>query len=477
MALPESVLQSLPANRWQADAQPYLKEWRGLFSAKADAVACPYSTAEVAALMQACYAAQVAVVPQGGNTGLVGGSVPYSDDVAAQLERPAFDASAYTSVVLLNLSAMNSVRVVDADNFSLSVDAGCVLADVQAAATAVNRYFPLSVASEQQCQIGGNLASNCGGINVLRYGNARDLVLGIEAVTADGQIVNQMTALRKNNMGYSLKDLLIGSEGTLAIITGAVLKLFPRPTEHVTVLLGLDNVEAAVAALAQARETLGDLISGCELMSQQAFEFAIRYGDDCHSPFEAASAWYLLLEFSGFDVALASQITVFVARFDSSNRVIAVDAAERDALWHIRKSIPAAQGQAGASIKHDVSVPVSAIPELLNRGVAAVMALMPGLRPCPFGHLGDGNLHFNLSQPKDMAAEEFLAQWALFNRVIHDLVSELGGSIAAEHGVGQMKTGELQRYGDAGSLEMMFAIKQAFDPRGILNPGKLLVQR
>lgn len=185
----------------------------------------------------------------------------------------------------------------------------------------------------------------------------------------------------------------------------------------------------------------------------------------------------MLLEFSGFDVALASQITVFVARFDSSNRVIAVDAAERDALWHIRKSIPAAQGQAGASIKHDVSVPVSAIPELLNRGVAAVMALMPGLRPCPFGHLGDGNLHFNLSQPKDMAAEEFLAQWALFNRVIHDLVSELGGSIAAEHGVGQMKTGELQRYGDAGSLEMMFAIKQAFDPRGILNPGKLLVQR
>lgn len=275
MALPASVLNSLPAARWQQDMAPYLKEWRGLFNAQADAVARPQSTAEVSALMTACHAERVAVVPQGGNTGLVGGSVPYSAEVAAGLERPPVNVDGYSAVIILSLSAMNQIREIDAANFSLSVDAGCVLADVQAAAAACDRYFPLSVASEGQCQIGGNLASNCGGINVLRYGNTRDLVLGVEAVTADGRVLNQMTALRKNNMGYSLKDLLIGSEGTLAVITGAVLKLFPSPTHNATVLMALPSADAAVEVLAQARAFLGDLISGCELMSRQAFELSL----------------------------------------------------------------------------------------------------------------------------------------------------------------------------------------------------------
>lgn len=477
MALSATVRASLPAERWQTDIAPYLKEWRGLFSAQADAVVCPQSTAEVASLMRACSAERVAVVPQGGNTGLVGGSVPYTEQVSAALARPAPDLSGYAAVIILSLSQMNRIRELDAANFSMAVDAGCVLADIQQAAESVNRYFPLSVASEQQCQIGGNLASNCGGINVLRYGNTRDLVLGVEAVTADGEIIQQMTALRKNNMGYALKDLLIGSEGSLAVITGAVLKLFPRPSQQQTVLLALDNAEQAVAVLAQAREMLGDLVSGCELMSSQAFEFAMQYGANCDSPFNQPSAWYLLLEISGFEASLPAQVQSLVEQLENTmplQAAVATAADERDALWRIRKAIPGAQKQAGASIKHDVSVPVATIPVLLEQGIKAVEELMPGVRPCPFGHLGDGNLHFNLSQPEAMPAAEFLAQWQGFNRVIHDLVIKLGGSIAAEHGVGQMKTGELAHYLDAGSLSAMRAVKTAFDPQNILNPGKVL---
>jgi len=477
MSLPASVINSLPAECWQAEHAPYLAEWRGLFEAQADAVACPQTTEQVAALMRACHEAKVAVVPQGGNTGLVGGSVPYTDVVAAKLERPDFDLSAYSAVIVLNLQAMNRVREVDAANFTISVDAGVLLADVQAAAKAENRYFPLSVASEQQCQIGGNLASNCGGINVLRYGNTRDLTLGLEAVTADGRILNQMTALRKNNMGYSLKDLLIGSEGTLAVITGAVLKLFPRPLHNVTVLLALDSSEDSVEILAQAREMLGDQISGCELMSQMGYDFAMQYGDGCVSPFRKSAPWYLLLEFCGFEASLPGQVEAFVelsaSRFNFKS-ALATKPEQSAALWHIRKSIPAAQSQAGASIKHDVSVPVAKVPELLARGTEAVRALMPDIRPCPFGHLGDGNLHFNLSQPEGMERQAFLAEWQTFNRVIHDLVSELNGSIAAEHGVGQMKIGELNHYADPTALALMGSVKQAFDPHNILNPGKLV---
>lgn len=474
MALPDAVKNALPVARWRTDTAPFLKEWRGLVHAEADAVVCPESTAEVAALLKACYAEDVAVVPQGGNTGLVGGSVPYSQSITAAVARPDVDLSAYQAVIILSLAAMNRLREVDADNFSMAVDAGCVLADVQAAAQAVNRYFPLSVASEGQCQIGGNLASNCGGINVLRYGNTRDLVLGVEAVTAQGDVIQQMTALRKNNMGYSLKDLLIGSEGTLAVITGAVLKLFPQPYEKVTSLIALSNAEEAVGLLAQAREMLGDLISGCELMSQQSMEFALQYGDACRLPFRKPAAWYLLLEFSGFDTRLPEQVKAFLA-LTKANSVMAVKAAEREQLWHLRKSIPAAQSQAGASIKHDVSVPVARVPELLSRGIEAVKLLMPSVRPCPFGHLGDGNLHFNLSQPEEMAADAFLARWRDFNDVLHALVMELNGSIAAEHGVGQLKTGEFNRYGDAAAIQAMRQIKQALDPKGILNPGKVLV--
>ena len=448
-----------------------------MFSAVADAVACPHNTEQVAAFMQACHAANVAVVPQGGNTGLVGGSVPHTQNVAAKLDRPDFDVSGYQGVVVLNLQNLNTVRDVDADNFTMSVDAGVLLADVQATAKSVNRYFPLSVASEHQCQIGGNLASNCGGINVLRYGNTRDLVLGLEAVTADGRILNQMTALRKNNMGYSLTDLLVGSEGTLAVITGAVLKLFPRPLHNVTVLLALQSSEDSVSILAQAREMLGDQISGCELMSQVGYDFAIQYGEGCQSPFRKPAPWYLLLEFRAFEASLPNQVQAFVElisnHFDLKAEV-ALKPEASAALWHIRKSIPAAQSQAGASIKHDVSVPVSKVPELLALGTAAVLELMPSIQPCPFGHLGDGNLHFNLSQPEGMACEEFLSHWQTFNRVIHDVVAELGGSVAAEHGVGQMKVGELKRYADPTALELMASIKQSFDPANILNPGKLL---
>jgi D-lactate dehydrogenase (cytochrome) len=477
MRLPAAVVASVPAERWQQDLTPFLSEWRGLFFAQADGAVCPQSTGEVASLLRACSAERVAVVPQGGNTGLVGGSVPFTAEVSAALERPVFDMSAYAAVIVLSLTAMNRVRSVDPENFSMALDAGCVLADAQAAAEGVNRYFPLSVASERQCQIGGNLASNCGGINVLRYGNTRDLVLGIEAVTAQGEVINQMTSLRKNNMGYSLKDLLVGSEGSLAIITAAVLKLFPRPTEQVTALLALQQPDDAVTVLAQAREQLGDLVSGCELMSAQAFEFAMQYGSDCRSPFSQSSAWYLLLEFSGFESTLPQRVSALMDDLVTKLALqfsLAVEAAEREALWHIRKSIPGAQKHAGASVKHDVSVPVASIPIFLERAMAAVTDLMPEVRPCPFGHLGDGNLHFNLSQPESMSAEAFLAQWQDFNRVVHDLVIELGGSIAAEHGVGQMKTGELQHYLDEGSYAMMTAIKQALDPHNILNPGKVL---
>lgn len=448
-----------------AGMAPFLKEWRGRYrDGSARLVACPASTEEVAAVVRACRAAAAPIVPQSGNTGLVGGAT----------------AHAHGREVILSLQRMQRVREVDAANFTMTVEAGCVLEDVQRAAQAADRYFPLGLASQAQARIGGNLATNAGGINVLHYGSARDLTLGLEVVLADGSVWDGLRSLRKDNSGYDLRDLFIGSEGTLGIITGAVLKLFPRPRQVQTCLLALRDIDAAVGMLARLRTATADRVTSGELMSRRALAFACRHVEGCRDPFAAAHAWYLLVECSsshagqGLGQAVQAEIAAARAAGLVADASMAADAAEAEALWRIRKSIPRAQGFEGGSIKHDVSVPVSAIPEFVRMASEQVEAQVPGVRVCAFGHIGDGNIHFNLSQPPDMATEAFMARWDFCNRIVHDVVAEMRGSFAAEHGIGRLKPGEVARYKSPVEVRLMRAIKHALDPDDLFNPGKVI---
>ena len=446
------------------DLAAYENDWRKRYPGRALAVARPASTEEVAAVMRLCQQHRVAVVPQGGNTGLVGGSTP--DDSGRQL--------------VLSLQRMKRVRDIDAANASLTAEAGCVLAEVQSAAAQVGLLFPLSLAAEGSCTLGGNLATNAGGTQVLRYGNARELCLGLEVVTAAGDIWHGLSGLRKDNTGYDLRDLFIGSEGTLGIITAATMKLYPQPRERLTALAACSTLDEAVALLGLARERAGDALTGFEIMSHAALALVARELPQRAQPLGAA-AWTVLLELSDAESAEHARgvfeglLTSAVERGCVQDAAIAQNLQQARAFWHLRESIPLAQAQAGLNIKHDISLPVSAIPAFVAEMDAALERYMPGIAVINFGHLGDGNLHYNVQAPHGVAPAAFLAAHEpAINALVYDAVQRRGGSISAEHGIGRLKREELGARKDPTALALMRSIKRALDPLDLLNPGRVV---
>ena len=447
-----------------ADMAPYLREHRGLYQGETALIVRPASTAEVAAVVKACAESGTAIVPQGGNTGLVGGQIPFPGDNA----------------ILLNLSRMKRIQTIDLLNDTVTLEAGVTLAALQSAAHDAGRLFPLHLASGGSAQLGGVISTNAGGNAVLRYGMMREMVLGIEAVLPDGQIWNGLRALRKDNTGYDLKQLFIGGEGTLGIITRAVVKLFPAPRSVETAMVAAPNVAQAAALLALLRGATGDQLTGFELLPRIGVEFVLRHIAGARDPFATAHPWYVLIEISsGYEAsATRAMLEAALARaIDTgliSDAVMAENLTQSQALWDLRENLSDVQKLEGASIKHDISVPISAIAEFITRASAAVMKLLPGIRPVPFGHVGDGNVHFNLSQPVGMDSAAYLARWDEFNKIVHDIVTDMGGSISAEHGLGRMKREEITRYKSTVEMELMRTLKRALDPKGIMNPGKLV---
>lgn len=444
-----------------ANIASYVRDWRGNYVGKAALVVRPANTQEVANIVKLCAETGTPIVPQGGNTGMVGGAVP--------------DASG--NAIVLSLTRMNRIRAIDLSNDAMTVEAGCILAAVQEAALRNNRYFPLSLAAEGSCTIGGNLSTNAGGTAVLRYGNARDLVLGIEAVMSDGKIWNGLKALRKDNTGYDLKHLLMGAEGTLGIITAAVLKLFPKPQSACTSLVAVPDPAAAVELLATIKNAMGDRLTGFELMSRVCLDHVIKHFPTTTEPFSARHDWQVLVELTDTlkDARLKDALFVTLepafANGQALDAVIAMSEAQSQALWNIRERIPEAEKLQGRSVKHDISVPISRIAEFIQRGDAELGAKFPNAKVICFGHIGDGNLHYNLSFPGQIASEE---QTRDANNIVYQLVDRLAGSISAEHGLGQMKRDEITRHKSVVELDMMRAIKAALDPNGMMNPGKVL---
>jgi len=443
------------------DTAPYLTDWRGRYTGTALAIVRPGTTAEVAEVVRLCAQAGVAMVPQGGNTGLCGGGIPCGGEVVVSLTR------------------LNRVRAIDVANNTITVEAGCTLVAVQEAAASADRLFPLSLAAEGTATIGGNLATNAGGVQVLRYGNARELTLGLEVVLPDGRIWNGLRGLRKDNTGYDMKHLFIGAEGTLGLITAAVLKLYSRPRCTATAWAGVSKPAAAVALLTRLRERIGGRITAFELVSRPALDLVLRHIPDSRDPLPGQSPWQVLIELSdtmASDLAgaLGDLLADAVAAGEASDAVIAQSEAQTQALWALRENISEAQRIEGISIKHDISLPVSRIAEFIARSDAALAAAFPGVRIVCFGHVGDGNLHYNQSKPAAQDNAAFIGQTAAVNRIVHDLVAELGGSISAEHGLGQLKRQEILRYKSETEMDMMRAVKQALDPRGLMNPGKVL---
>lgn len=447
-----------------ADMEPYVAEWRGRYRGATPLVLRPASTQELSDLMRTCAEAGVPVVPQGGNTGLVGGSIPSADN----------------SEVLISLSRMNKIREMDPLNYTVTVEAGCVLQTLQQAAADVDRLFPLSLGAEGTCQIGGNISANAGGTMTLRYGNTRDLVLGLEVVLPDGQIWNGMRRLRKNNTGYDLKHLFIGAEGTLGFITAAVLKLFPRPKQVETGFLAVRDPDAAIELLASLRSASGDSLSAFELMPRIALDFALKHVAGTIDPLSEPFPWYVLLELSTGTGGDAFRETIEAALGEAMEAGLVQDAtlasseAQAKQLWFIREAIVEAQKYEGGSIKHDISIPVSCVGSFIAQATEAVERTIPGARPVPFGHVGDGNIHFNVNQPVDADTEAYLAQWDKLNEVVHDIVLSMDGSISAEHGIGTFKREELQRVKSPVELDLMHRIKATLDPQGLMNPGKVL---
>ncbi|MGH6973019.1 MAG: FAD-binding oxidoreductase [Stellaceae bacterium] len=445
-----------------ADTEPYFEERRGRYRGAALAVLRPASTEEVAKLVTICAEARLPIYPQGGNTGLSGGAV------------------AAANGVLISLGRMNRVRALDALNFTITAEAGCILAELQRAAEAADRLFPLSLGAEGSCQIGGNLSTNAGGINVLRYGNTRELALGLEVVLPDGRVWNGLRGLRKSNVGYDLKQLFIGAEGTLGIITAATLKLFPRPHEVETALVGLKRVEDVMELFARARAASGDQLTGFELIPRIGIDNVLEFGEGFREPLATKHPWYTLLEISSsrsgahLRQALEALLEAAMGADLIQDGVIAESEAQRRELWRIRAALAEQQDKLGGSIKHDVSVPISKVAEFIVRASKAVSERLPGIRPYPFGHVGDGNIHFNLTQPPGADKAVYLKRWAEFNRIVHDIVVSLGGSISAEHGIGLARRDELAHYTQPLELETMRRIKAALDPDGIMNPGKVL---
>ncbi|MYM39826.1 FAD-binding oxidoreductase [Duganella qianjiadongensis] len=446
------------------DMAPYLNDWRGRFCGKALAVLRPASVEQLAAVVKACAAHQVPIVPQGGNTGLVLGSVPDSSGLA----------------VVLSLGRLNSIRNIDVANRTMTVDAGCILAQIQQAAAAEGCLFPLSLASEGSCTIGGNLSSNAGGTAVLRYGNTRELCLGLEVVTAQGDIWDGLRGLRKDNTGYDLRDLFIGAEGTLGIITGAVLKLYPQPQASITALAAMGTPEQALKLLKLMQDHCGASLTGFELMSRVCLELVAQQFPALPQPFAARHAQYVLLELSSNESeqhAVNLLERAIGAALDDAiiaDAVVASSVAQSLGLWQLREHIPLAQAKAGKNIKHDISLPVSSIPEFIATTAPLLNQAFPDCQLVCFGHLGDGNLHFNVAPPEGVGHDAFLANQAAVNRLVHDSVDRYGGSISAEHGIGALKKDELARYKSPLELALMRSIKAALDPQGIMNPGKIL---
>jgi len=449
------------------DIAPYCTDWRGRYSGQPTCVVKPANTDEVAAVVAACAAAGIAVVPQGGNTGLCGGATPCGAASVPQGE------------VVVSLARLNRVRAIDTDNNTMTVEAGCTLAAVQSAAAAANRLFPLSLAAEGTATIGGNLSTNAGGVQVLRYGNARELCLGLEVVLPDGRIWNGLRGLRKDNTGYDMKHLFIGAEGTLGLITAAVLKLFSRPRAVATAWVAIPSPQAAVALLTRLREKIGGRVTAFELIGRPALNLVLQHIPGSRNPLAENSPWQVLIELSDtmesdLSAPLEEALCAAVAAGEAGDAALARNTTQAQALWALRENIAEAQKIEGFSIKHDISLPVSRIPEFIARCDAALTARFPGVRIVCFGHLGDGNLHYNQSKPIGQENSAFIAQSAAVNRVVHDLVHELDGSISAEHGLGQLKREEILRYKSPIEMDMMRDIKRALDPHGLMNPGKIL---
>jgi FAD/FMN-containing dehydrogenase len=411
----------------------------------------------VSAILAICNETRTAVVPQGGNTGLVGGQIPFDGEVVLSLRR------------------MNKLRAVDAAARTLTVEAGMVLADVQKAAADAGLLFPLSLAAEGSATIGGNLSTNAGGVAVLRYGMARDLVLGLEVVLADGRVLDLLRSLRKDNTGYDLKQLFVGAEGTLGVITAAALKLFPLPAVRATAFAAVASPAAAVDLLGRMQDATGGLVSAFEIMPRLGLELVLTHMPDARDPLSAPSPWYVLIEATSAGHSdLTATFETALAEGGVTDAAIAANETQRAAFWALRENMSEAQKREGASIKHDVSVPVSAIPAFLEEATAAVLKALPGARPVSFGHIGDGNIHFNFSAPKGGGAAAFLARWEDVQRIVHDIVHAFGGSISAEHGIGVQKRDQLVRYKSAAELDVMRALKRTLDPNNILNPGKVI---
>jgi FAD/FMN-containing dehydrogenase len=440
---------------------PHLVEGRGLYQGRTSMLLRPGSVAEVAAILKLANETRTPLVPQGGNTGLVGGQIPFDGEL------------------ILSLTRLDKIREVDPDSNAMICEAGVVLQKAQEAAAAVDRLFPLSLGAEGSCTIGGNLSTNAGGTGALAYGIARDLVLGLEVVLADGRVMNLLSKLKKNNTGYDLRHIFVGAEGTLGIITAAALKMFPRPRAVETAFIGLPSPGAAVKLLNLAQARAGGMVTSFELIIREVLEFAVKHGHGVRDPLATKHPWYVLMEVSsqhgeGLRDSVEQLLADAIEQGFVTDATIAASLDQTRAFWHLRHVLPEVQKPEGGSIKHDVSVPVAAVPDFLAEASAAAQALIPGSRPVPFGHLGDGNMHFNISQPVGADSAQYLARWGEMNAVVDKVVLKYNGSISAEHGIGKLKRDTLPKVKDPVALELMRGMKRMLDPNGILNPGKVL---
>ena len=448
----------------EAEMAAYQEDWRNAYHGRAAAVVKPAGTEEVSRVASLLYSAGVAMVPQGGNTSLCGASVP--DGSGRQ--------------VVVNLSRMNRVRAVDVENNTMTVEAGCILANLQAEAERHGRLFPLSLGAEGSCEIGGNLSTNAGGTGVLRYGNTRELVLGLEVVLPDGRVWSGLRGLRKDNTGYDLKQLFVGAEGTLGIITAAVVKTFPRPRSIATGFVAVESPAAAVKLLSFLRSRVGERVTGFELFSRVCVDMVVKNVPGTRDPLPGSTPWFVLVELSdsteGGSLDALFEDTLAAGAEDGlvCDAMVAASEAQRRELWKMREDITEAQKPERISVKHDIAVPVSKVPEFIERAGAALEARFPGIRIVAFGHVGDGNIHYNTSNPDPAAARERMAYSPEVNRIVYDVVASLDGSISAEHGLGQLKRDEIAHYKSALELDLMRAIKRTLDPKGLMNPGKVL---
>jgi D-lactate dehydrogenase (cytochrome) len=443
-----------------ADIAPYVSEERGLFHGRSPLVLRPGSTQEVSAICKLANEHKIALVPQGGNTGLVGGQTPHNGEVVVSTRR------------------LDKIRDIDIASNTMTCESGVVLQVAQQKASEVDRLFPLSLGAEGSCTIGGNLSTNAGGTAALAYGVAREMALGLEVVLADGRILNGLSKLKKDNTGYDLRNLFIGAEGTLGIITAATLRLFPKPRAVETAFVGLKSPAEALKLLSIAQNEAAGALTSFELLSDIAVDFSVRHGIDIRDPLGSKHRWYVLMELSSSrDDARGTLESILAQGMEQGivdDAVIAANLSQRAAFWKLRDEMSAAQKPEGGSIKHDISVPVAAVPDFIAQANAAVVKLIPGARPVPFGHLGDGNIHYNVSQPLGANTADFLKKWHAINASVFDIVRRMGGSISAEHGIGVLKRDELPDVKDKVAIELMRAIKASLDPQGIMNPGKVL---